>query len=75
MQLYTVTLEYIVTRQVEIISPDKMSHEEVSDEARRADVETHSNMPIRIRALREVLKESPCTVREVQAKEIIRPSS
>ena len=70
MKVYTVTLEYIVTRQVEIISPDEMSHEEASQEARRADLEVRADTPPRLCAIRELLRKASCIVRNVQTEDL-----
>ena len=70
MPVYTVTLEYIVTRQVEIISLEEKSHQELSEDARRVDLETYPNMPVKIRAMKEVLKKASCIVRDIQTEDL-----
>lgn len=65
MHFYTVTLEYTVTRKVEIISPDKMSYAELVEGAMRKDVEIRPDMPERISSVRATLAQAPCVATQV----------
>lgn len=62
MNIITVTFEYRVTREVEIITDENLTDAEIEARARKADIEITENMPATTTAFRRVLRASPCNI-------------